>query len=364
MKAGIVRVDSSLRKLLIVLLLLAVSIPSIYAADASQNGSIVIDTPVNHDLFVSGDTVAINAPVDGDVWAAANLVSINAAVSGDVFAAGSTVNLNAPVGGSVVAAGSQVEAKGDVKGRIVAAGGTLILRGNALKVVAAGGTIRIESTAVIEKYAYIAGGTVTNAGTIKGELRVNANNLENTGTAGSVQWQRTKTQTNLAGLSGALSGIGMILGILTTIGFLLLGIVLLRLFPKQFLMVHDQLVKSPIKNTVVGFLLIIAAAIVSVLLAITVIGLPFAAVFGMLFIITLMVSGLFVSLALGRKIASPTNLKASDMWLFVLGFVILTVLFYIPFLGWIIRVVAVSLGFGATFYALRQNWASVRTTPP
>ena len=352
-----------MRKLLIVLLLLAVSIPSIYAADVSQNGSIVINTPVDHDLFVSGDTVTINAPVDGDVWAAANLVSINAAVSGDVFAAGSTVNLNAPIGGSVVAAGSQVEAKGDVKGRILAAGGTVILRGNALKVVAAGGTIRIESTAVIEKYAYIAGGTVTNAGTIKGELRVNANNLENTGTAGSVQWQRTETQASLAGLSGALSGIGMILSILTTLGFLLLGIVLLRLFPKQFLMVHDQLVKSPIKNTVVGFLLIIAAAIVSVLLAITVVGLPFAAVFGMLFIITLMVSGLFVSLALGKKIASLTNLKASDMWLFVLGFVILTMLFYIPFLGWIIRVVAVSLGFGATFYALRQNWASMRTTP-
>jgi hypothetical protein len=353
-----------LKKLLIVLLLLAVSIPSIYAAGASQNGSVVIDTPVNHDLFVSGDTVTINAPVDGDVWAAGNVVNINAAVSGDVFAAGSTVNLNAPIGGSVVAAGGQVEAKGDVKGRIVAAGGTITLRGNALKVVAAGGTIRIESTAVIEKYAYVAGGTVTNAGTIKGELRVNANSLENTGTAGSVQWQKTQTQANLAGLTGALSGIGMVLSILTTFGFLILGIVLLRLFPKQFLTVHDQLVKSPIKNTVVGFLLIIAAAIVSVLLAITVVGLPFAAVFGMLFIIALMMSGLFVSLALGRKIGNLASLKASDMWLFVLGFVILTVLFYLPFVGWIIRVVAVSLGFGATFYALRQNWTSIRTTNP
>jgi len=353
-----------LKKLLIVLLLLAVSIPSIYAADASQNGSVVIDTPVDHDLFVSGDTITINAPVDGDVWAAANTVNINAAVSGDVFAAGSTVKLNAPIGGSVVAAGGQVEAKGDVKGRILAAGGTVILRGNALKVVAAGGTIRIESTAVIEKYVYVAGGTVTNAGTIKGELRVNAANLENTGTAGSVEWQKTETQANLAGLTGALSGIGMILSILTTLGFLLLGIVLLRLFPKQVLTVHDQLVKSPIRNTVVGFLLIIAATIVSVLLAITVIGLPFAAIFGMLFIITLMVSGLFVSLALGRKIANLANLKASDMWLFVLGFLILTVLFYIPFLGWIIRAVAVSIGFGATYYALRQHWASLRTTPP
>jgi hypothetical protein len=179
-----------------------------------------------------------------------------------------------------------------------------------------------------------------------------------------VQWQRTETQTNLAGLSGALSGIGMILSILATLGFLLLGIVLLRLFPKQFLVVHDQLGKSPIKNTVVGFLLIIAATIVSVLLAITVIGLPFAAIFGMLFIITLMVSGLFVSLALGRKIANLANLKASDMWLFVLGFLILTVLFYIPFLGWIIRAVAVSIGFGATYYALRQHWAFLKTTPP
>jgi hypothetical protein len=45
------------------------------------------------------------------------------------------------------------------------------------------------------------------------------------------------------------------------------------------------------------------------------------------------------------------------------GAIDFTVRFYIPFLGWIIRVVAVSLGYGATFYALRQNWASLRTAP-
>lgn len=353
-----------MKKLMLVLLLLAVSIPSIYAVSVSQNGSVVIDTPVGHDLFLSGNSIAINAPVNGDVYAAGSTVDINAAVSGDVFAAGSTVNINAPIGGSVTLSGGQVIVGSDVHGRILAAAGTVTILGKALKVVAAGGTVTIGSTAVIEEYAYVAGGTVTNAGTIKGELRANANTLVNTGSAGSVEWQKTQTQANLAAISATLSLIGTIISILTTVGFLLLGLVLLKLFPKQFLAVHDQIVQSPVKNTVVGFVLIVVAAVVSVLLAISVVGLPFAAVFGMLFIIALLVSGLFVSLALGRQIAKLVNLKAGDMWLFLLGFLIITVLFYLPVVGWIIRVVAVSLGFGATFYALRQHWASIGISPP
>jgi hypothetical protein len=98
------------------------------------------------------------------------------------------------------------------------------------------------------------------------------------------------------------------------------------------------------------------------LLTITVIGFPVAAVMAMLFIVALMLSSLFVSFALGRTIVNLLNVKTNDMLIFILGFVILSLLFWIPVAGGLIRIVAVSLGFGAILYAVRENWERITGT--
>jgi len=153
-----------------------------------------------------------------------------------------------------------------------------------------------------------------------------------------------------------------ILYILITVGFLILGIVLLKLFPTQFFIVEEEVRKSPVKNTLVGFVLIIASVILIILLAVTVIGFPVALIMGMLFIIALMLSSLFVSFAVGRKIVDLFKVKTNDILIFVLGFIILNLLFRIPYAGVLIGIVAISLGFGAIIYALRKNWQSITTS--
>lgn len=105
----------------------------------------------------------------------------------------------------------------------------------------------------------------------------------------------------------------------------------------------------------VGGFLIIASAIIIMLLAISIIGIPFAIFAGLLFIIALMLSTIFVSFAFGRMIADRLNFRAGNVWLFILGFVVLNIFFMIPVLGGLIWIIAVSLGFGAIYYALRNN---------
>ncbi len=83
---------------------------------------------------------------------------------------------------------------------------------------------------------------------------------------------------------------------------------------------------------------------------------------GMLFIIALMLSSLFVSFAVGRKIVDLFKVKTNDILIFVLGFIILNLLFRIPYAGVLIGIVAISLGFGAIIYALRKNWQSITTS--
>jgi uncharacterized membrane protein YidH (DUF202 family) len=325
-------------KKILILTLLAVLASSFFAIGAiADNGSKVISTPVSDDLFETGGRIAINAPVDGDVFALGGMVTINAPIEGDIIVAGGTIDVT-----------------GNVKGKIIALGGRISVGGNAEKAIIAGGNIDIRSTAVIDKYARIAGGRVSNAGTIKGELLVSTDNFQNSGSVGRVESIQTSFQTETASAREFFQKIRTLLSILITIGFLILGLVLLKLFPNQFANVEEEIKKSTIVKVVVGFVLIIVTVVIVILLAITIIGFPLAAILGMLFIIALMTSGLFVALAFGRKIGSWLKFETGDIWLFVLGFVILRILFLIPILGFFIHVVVVSLGFGAIFYALRK----------
>jgi hypothetical protein len=301
--------------------------------------------------MLSGDQVSVDSPIDDDVFAAGGTVTINAPVSGVVLAGGDII-INAPVSGDVFAAGGKIAVNSDVEGKIVAAGGTIDLSGDAKNAVIAGGKVNIRPTTVISRDAVISGGSVSNAGTIVGNLTVRAENFYNTGSAGSVDFKKSEGPQRLQQLMNVFST-------LVTIGFFILGITLLRVFPAQFFSVEEEVRKSPVKNTVVGFLLILASVILIAVLAVTLVGFPIALIMGMLFIIALMLSNLFVSFAVGRAIVNAFKFETNDVLIFVLGFVILSVLFRIPYVGVLIGIVTLSSGFGAIVHAVRENWQSI-----
>ena len=336
MKLGIPLGNRVCKRLILVSLILVLLVPHVQALQMLSGDLVSVDSPIDDDVFALGGTVNINAPVAGAVIVGGNII-INAPVSGDVFVAGGQITVNS-----------------DIEGKIVAAGGDIDLRGDAKNAVIAGENINIHSTTVISRDAVIAGGSVSNAGKIIGNLTVRAEDFQNTGSAGSVDFKKSE------GLQG-LQHVMNILSFLMIVGFLILGIIFLKLFPAQFFMVEEEVRRSPVKNTLVGFVLIIASVILIILLAVTVIGFPVALILGMLFIIALMLSSLFVSFAIGRKIVELLKFKTQDILTFLLGFIVLNLLFRIPYAGVIIAVGAISLGFGAIIYALREKWQSIST---
>ncbi len=301
----------------------------------------------------SGDVISIDTPIEDDIFAAGNVVNINAPV-GSATVAGGTLNINAPVKGDIFAAGGQVYINSDVGGKVVTAGGNVNLGGRiGTNLMAAGGQVNILPATTVARDAMITGGNIVNAGNINGTLTVSANNLTNKGKAGKVEFYQTQ-RTTQAERRGALAGIS-IFGLLMALGYLILGLILLRYLPGLFIALDGEIRRSPVVTTVLGFVLIIAAFIAILIVAITVIGIPIAIISLFLLIVALMVSGIFVSFSLGRLIGSRMNLKYGDMALFVIGFVILNILFLIPFLGGLIGLISVSLGFGAILYAARNQ---------
>ncbi|MBN1456184.1 MAG: hypothetical protein JW945_08060 [Methanomicrobia archaeon] len=327
------------RLLIIIFCFVLLLIPHAQAVELFAGGNISLNSPVDDDVFAAGDSLTINAPVESVVFAGGELV-VNAPVSGDILAAGGRITVNAAV-----------------EGKIVAAGGAIEMNGTAKNLVAAGGEITIQPTAVITRDAVISGQRVVNAGTVSRNLTVRAQEFENTGSAGRVDYQEPE------GLD-ALHEVMSILRILMILGFLVLGIVLLKLFPAQFMGVVAEVRRSPLRNTAVGLGLIIVSAIAIFVLAITVVGFPLAAVMGMLFIIALMLSGIFVSFALGKTLSDALTVKLNDLLIFLIGFVILALLFHIPVAGMLIGFVALSLGFGSIVYAVHNNWQRITAPRP
>ncbi len=303
--------------------------------------------------MLSGDQVSVDSPVDDDIFAAGGSIDINAPVASAVIAGGN-ININAPVDGDVFVAGGQISINSDVKGKIVAAGGNIDVKGSAKNIVISGGNINIHSSAVISRDAVITGGSVNNAGRINGNLTVRSENFQNTGSAGVVDFKKSEVSKSIQAAIGVFR-------ILFTVGFLILGIVLIKLFPAQFFKVEEEMMKSTIVKTVAGFVFIFVAAVLIILIAVTVIGLPIAAISGMLFIIALMLSTSFVSFAVGRKVVDLLKFKTSDILIFIIGFIILNIIFLIPFIGGLILIIAVSLGFGAICYSVSGNWKRMTT---
>ena len=320
--------------LVLLLLLIVLPLPAL-ALELRSGGEVTIDQATDDDVFASGGMITVNAPI------------------GSLVAAGGEITVDAPVKGDVIAAGGQITINSDVGGKVVAAGGTITVNGKVgTNAVLTGGTVTLGSSSSVARDALVSGGSVTNAGTVEGTLTVRANSFENEGSAGTLDVELREPSHPVAFFLSVIS-------ILFTIGLLLLGLVLIRFAPGPYRAVEAEIASSPILRVAIGFGSLIAGFILLLLLAITLVGLPLALLLGLFMAIGLLLSTLFVSSALGGWIAGLLKHPVSDYLAFVLGFVVLAILFLIPVAGAIILVVAVSLGFGAIISAAWNHRAGL-----
>lgn len=316
--------------LILLLLIITLPMPAL-ALETRSGGDVRIDQATDDDVFASGGVITVDAPV------------------GSLIAAGGQITVNAPVKGDVIAAGGQVTINSDVGGKVVAAGGTITINGKVgTNAVLTGGTIALGSASSVGRDAMVSGGTVTNAGNVAGKLSVRANTFDNRGSAGTLEVELGERST----LAGTLFSI---FSVLFTIGLLILGLILIRIAPVRYRAVEAGISSSPLIAAITGFAVLVAGFLILVLLSITLVGLPLALLLGLLMLTGILLSTLFVSSALGRWIAGLLKRPVSDYLTFVIGFVVLNLLFRIPVAGTILLAIAVSLGFGALLRVAWQN---------
>lgn len=139
-------------------LMLATALAAVFTLAWAQDSAdtLVIDQPVDSDLYAASREVEVLSSVDGDVVAAGQLVTVNGPVTGDVLAAAQDVEIQSSVSDDVRAVGQTVRVTSPISGHIVAAGQTV--------------TISQE----VGDWAWLAGDTVEVLGNVGGDLRIRA----------------------------------------------------------------------------------------------------------------------------------------------------------------------------------------------
>ena len=297
---------------------------------------------IDDDLYLAAGNIEINGTINGDVVAAAGQIIINGKINGDLIIAGGQINLNGSVKDDVRVIGGDVTVKGTIGDDLLAGAGTLTIEKKAIvngdltlgagqamiggqvgPVHAGIGQITFESSAKVngdliyisDSQAVIRDGATITGKTTYHQPKKNDYNFQNAFTA------------------------SRLLGVLI---FLIMAWLFYLSMPnKTKQLTHNWQDKFGI-NLLWGILFLIVTPIISLILMVTIIGIPLAIGLTFLYIALLYLGMIVGAIALGDWLLNmgkkdkqlPTN------WLTVLvGVIILSLISSIPVIGWIVKLI-------------------------
>jgi len=395
-------------KKILAFFLVAVSIIFISAAPLwaleAENGNDPEVFSFGDDQFVFGSDILITEDIDGDLIIAGGRLNVEGDIAQDLMAAGGIITISGDVGDDIRVSGGTINISGNVEDDLMAVGGQISISETAAiggELAVSGGTLNIACTT--EGNAYLNGATITISGKIDGD--VNIDGVENLKITDSAEITGDLIYRSVVG--AAISD-GAVIGgevretivkeiekaeiiratpwavfsatyiggkIIAFFGLFILGIILILAMPGFFQRFNDRMKKTPgycvgsgaivLFGVPIGSIIIF---IISIILFITIIGsglgiVIIASNFIMMIIygVLIYVSAVFISYLLGRVILSKASLNMDrygwKVLAYLIGLVIVMILYSIPFVGWIIRFAGILFGLGGLALVLKDMLA-------
>ncbi len=368
-------------------LLLLLSLPWPAFAFVPRGGENVgFSEMIHDDLYIAGGTVTVTGIVDGDVTAAGGTVTLTGRTSGALLAAGGTVDIGGSVGRSIRAAGGTVRLDAATGTDAVLAGGNITVAETGRvgrDLVVGGGTVRIAGA--VGRNVFVGGGNVVIAGSVQGNVDVQVDRLLVLPTAriaGRLRYAAGRSAEIQPGaeVSGGVERVAAVRPGMPLIParrspfrwfwrvgewlwLLALGLVAFALLPRLPGSVVSEIRARFGASLLAGVLVLVAAPVAVMALLISVIGIPLAVAVILLWFLTLYPSQLFAATWLGERVVSAVRKGStpSVSWALVVGVTILVILYAVPFVGWVFRLLAVLAGLGSIWLAV---WRSTRMRAP
>lgn len=339
---------------------------------------------IQGDYFAFGPHVEISGTVRGDVYAAGGEVLVDGTVEGDVIVAGGKVTLSGHVTQDVRAAGGNVTLSGQIDRNASVAGGDVHLtdsahvRGNLLS-----GAGNIQLAGQVDQDARIGAGNMTGSNKIGGSLTVAAAHIrltskasigkhvrywseeepsidEGAQIAGTVTRREIPESLKGENFQRGLTGMKVMAGFVSLVSTLLLGLLLLRIYPVFSERVAATIQERPGASVGVGGLLLIGVPLLITLFMATVVAMPIGLMLGAMYLVTLYLGRVFVVLWLGQKIVHSLSIVRSPSWTFVTGLFAYTVLSLLPLIGTLVTLLAMVAGLGAILITKKELVVTLR----
>ena len=356
------------------------------AEPQTGNLHIQVEEIVNRNLYVLGEEITVDGTVGGDLIVISQKLTVNGRVEGDIIALSQEIKINGEVSGDIRVAGGSVLINGKV--------------GRNLNVFSP--DITIGSEARIAWDVYLIGSTAKVEGTIDGslngrldnvlinaqigkdlDLKMNEKSTTNTSPtaprirlteetiingnftyrslgqadfsqaiiAGETSWltpQKTKDNNSLLWLWKELFLI---------FSALVVGLVLIFSGRKITKGVLTEMESTPLKTGLPGVLILLITPLLVFILALTIIGLPLAMIIAAVWLIALYVSKVLTAILLGQMILKKTKVSGNgtEIYALVSGVVITWLLFALPYVGWIIYLLATCFGLGGIWNYVKHQ---------
>ena len=345
------------------------SIAPVAAFEMRQGESVTVPkgTTINGSLFAAGSAITIDGTVNGDLFCGGQTIVVRGTINGDIICAGQTLTVSGAVSGNIRAVGQLIEVAGPVRRNITAAGQTITMTPGAVisgEVLAAGQTVALGSTIGRDVMAYAQKVSLGEKARISGDLTytsvgelTQATGAAVTGTITHLlppkdDWSKPAVKKDWMPKQKpwAQSAVGSI------IFYLIVGAAVVFIGPKYATRVTEQMQTRPLVGGLVGFLSFMVVPMMIIMMAITLIGIPFAMIVGLLFGLAVLICRVYVALIAGERVLGLFGRKKPQVLTQALvGIPVLWFLFHVPVLGWILSALAVFWGMGGIVLALRKR---------
>jgi hypothetical protein len=314
----------------------------------AAGGSVVVTKTIHGDLFAGGNNISVeiaDGEIDGSLRLAGNEITINAVVKRNALIFGNSVHIgpDAVITGDTHIYASRIVVDGTLAGPATLAGEQVIIHGQlADKSTITAGALGLGADSVIR-----ANTDVYSPSHVTAEPGA-------TGTENITIHQEEQLNTGAA--KAAVEEISDWL--VETFFFLLIGILLILIWPRMFERVVHAMQQAPGATWAKGALVFFVTPFAIILLCITLIGIPLAIAGLFAYGLALILGHLFTGMYVGYQLVNEKRFlhkTKQDLAYFVVGFFILSLASGVPYVGWLVSLLAAIWGVGGLVHALKRK---------
>lgn len=351
------------------------------------------DTKTGDSIYVASDEI-----ISGNFYAAGNNITIDGAIGGDLIVLGQTVTVNGRIEGDIIVAAQTININGEAGGNIRIAGNAIIINGQAARNLNAfGSSVTLGDNSRVGWDAYILGSNLEMRGIIDGDLSGRAGQalvsgkigkdvdlkISDSGLGGSlvispeavINGDFNYTAKKVAQISDQASISGQTNHNLASsetknnftpwlwsklyaiFSALVVGLVLITLGKNITSQILEKLSEKTLHHFLPGLIVLLILPPIALVLLFTIIGIPLALVIMAWWLVASYIAKIITAILLGQLVLTKLIKKdnSSLVWSLIIGVIISWLLFALPFVGWLLGLIAITIGLGGIWsYASNQ----------